>query len=328
MLIPLPFLSALVSAALALRLAMLRALPLQSRGLFGALAVISAYGSVLVGLRYGYGLDGLAPFHRVVPFFLGPLLHLGFAAMAAPLSRWALLGHLGGAVLAAGVFSALLDLLDLAIALSYLVYLALLWRTYRGGPDALARLPTDLTQPMWRWCRGAMVLLAVVLVLETTVAVMFMSGFGAYVPQLIAVGSLPITAGLFVAALNVPVAAQVSATVSPEGLDDIDAYLSASEAFRDPELSLAKLARGLGQPIKSVSQRINAGTGSSVSTYINRKRVEAAARQLRETRDKVEVVGQDCGFLSRSNFYRAFQEAHDMTPAAYRRAAAGGALTR
>ena len=59
-------------------------------------------------------------------------------------------------------------------------------------------------------------------------------------------------------------------------------------------------------------------TGMTFVAYINRVRVEHAARLLLETDLKSEAVGFDCGFDSPSHFYKCFKEHYGMSPARYR----------
>ena len=148
----------------------------------------------------------------------------------------------------------------------------------------------------------------------------FLFGVEHLVAPIITYGSLPILAVQFWAILHVPMAAIVErAEVSDEAMDEIEALLAETHLYRDPDLSLSRLARRLGQPVKSVSRTINAATGSSVSHYINGWRINEAADLLRTTSRKVDDISQACGFLSRSNFYREFHRIYGMTPAAYRK---------
>ncbi|MDG1211928.1 MAG: helix-turn-helix domain-containing protein [Paracoccaceae bacterium] len=57
---------------------------------------------------------------------------------------------------------------------------------------------------------------------------------------------------------------------------------------------------------------------------MNDRRIEAAAEALLTTNSKIEIIAQNSGFLSRSNFYREFQGVHGITPAAYRKAGEAG----
>jgi len=55
-----------------------------------------------------------------------------------------------------------------------------------------------------------------------------------------------------------------------------------------------------------------------VSQYVNGFRLDHAAQLLRSTDTSVVQVMAQSGFLTRSNFYREFQNRFGQTPAAYR----------
>jgi len=59
-------------------------------------------------------------------------------------------------------------------------------------------------------------------------------------------------------------------------------------------------------------------TGMSFVAYINKVKLEHAARLLLETDLKVESVGYDCGFDSPSHFYKCFKEHYGLSPARYK----------
>jgi len=321
MLIPLPFLTALVSAIFLARLVLLRALPMQSRVLFGVMFALAAVGSTLIGMRFGYGMAAIIPFQRPIPLMLGPALFLGFAAMQAPVSAVRIAAHFGIAVALAIATSIYVGPLDLIIALSYATYWVLLFLQYRRGGEGMAALPMEVTEQMRRWMLGALVFFAAVIVLENAVTLSFVFGAEQYVVPLISFGSLPLIALLLFGALNLPQGKTKSAgPVDSDALEQIDAYLAETKLYRDPELSLTRLARRLGQPVKSLSRTINAATGASVSHYINNWRIDEAAELLRSSPRKVDDIAQACGFLSRSNFYREFQRVHKESPSAFRKA--------
>ena len=136
---------------------------------------------------------------------------------------------------------------------------------------------------------------------------------------------MPIIAALIVAAISVPSGrAKPAPAGNSDALEEIAAFLAETHAYRDPDLSLAKFARQLGQPVRQISRIVNDATGSSVSNYINRWRIDEAAELLGSTGRKIDDIAYSVGFLSRSNFYREFQRIHDTSPSAYRKRARSG----
>lgn len=94
--------------------------------------------------------------------------------------------------------------------------------------------------------------------------------------------------------------------------------------YKDPGLTLPKLARRLGIPQARLSQLLNDNHGTAFKPYLARIRIEAAKRLLRtHAAASMEDVAEASGFLSTSNFYRSFNKLEGTTPAAWRRAQTG-----
>jgi len=92
--------------------------------------------------------------------------------------------------------------------------------------------------------------------------------------------------------------------------------------WRDPEISLASLARALGTNTTYLSKALNEGLGVSFHDFVNRRRVDAMKQLLAdpaESRDLM-AIAFDAGFRSKASFNRVFAEFVGMTPSAFRRA--------
>lgn len=89
---------------------------------------------------------------------------------------------------------------------------------------------------------------------------------------------------------------------------------------RDPELTLARLARHLGTNTGYLSKAINQGEGTNFATFIARLRAAAVAARLEEG-DPTDLltIALEEGFGSKASFNRAFMAAHGKSPSAYRR---------
>lgn len=95
------------------------------------------------------------------------------------------------------------------------------------------------------------------------------------------------------------------------------------ELWRDPDISLASMARALGANTAYVSRALNEGLGVSFHDFVNGRRVEALKRLLadpNETRDLM-TLAFDVGFSSKASFNRVFADVAGMTPSAFRRSA-------
>ena len=90
--------------------------------------------------------------------------------------------------------------------------------------------------------------------------------------------------------------------------------------WRDPELTLAKLAKAMGTNTAYLSQGLNEGLGENFSAVVNRRRVAAVQAALRdpdEGRDLL-TLAFDVGFSSKAIFNRAFARFAGMSPSAWR----------
>ena len=86
----------------------------------------------------------------------------------------------------------------------------------------------------------------------------------------------------------------------------------------DPALSVSRLAAQTGYTADYLSNLFSVATGEHLSAYINRLRVERAARLLRESTLAGKEIAWACGFASPSYFIRAFRAHWGQTPKAWR----------
>lgn len=95
--------------------------------------------------------------------------------------------------------------------------------------------------------------------------------------------------------------------------------------YREPELTLATVARRLGTNTAYLSRGLNEGLGASFSHVINRMRVDAACVALARG-GAVLGTGLDVGFGSKATFNRVFRQLVGCTPSAYRARAGEGLI--
>ena len=98
-----------------------------------------------------------------------------------------------------------------------------------------------------------------------------------------------------------------------EIMGQLQTLIADKKLYLDPDLTLARLARRLGYPLKQVSIAINAATGENVSRYINKYRIEHACREL-ENGQNVTTAMLASGFNTKSNFNREFLRITGKTP--------------
>lgn len=328
--VPLPLFLTLLAAIIG-ALALTRAwLPAMAKAFFAALAALIMVETLLVALRFAYRIEEVLVVQRLLPFWIGPLLYLGFVALSdrsvRMQPRTAL--HLGIALISTVLIAALPPLriaLDLMIGLSYAAYALLLLHLWRGGPDRLSQLAVAHVGFMRRMILIGVVLLCVTCVMDTLIAIDFARNAGANVGQLLSVASLVLIVLLGGAVFGTIWRGPGVRPLIEKTKQDAEieararAYLSESRIYVDPQLSLTRLARRLGVPDRALSEAINRQCGKNVSQFINEFRIAEAAWLLRSTSDPVSAVGEAAGFLTRSNFYTEFQRTHGESPGAFRK---------
>jgi|GEM_PF-2250474 len=96
--------------------------------------------------------------------------------------------------------------------------------------------------------------------------------------------------------------------------------LKNNELYLNPSLTLRDLASTVGSSEKKVSYLINQHLNTNYYSLINKYRVEKFKTEIGEPTNKnlsVEGVALNCGFSSKSSFYRAFKAHTQMSPSAY-----------
>lgn len=132
--------------------------------------------------------------------------------------------------------------------------------------------------------------------------------------------------GVTAAEESAAAAESVPRPLTPEDgaeLEWIEAEVESRQLYLDPELTLPGLAEQLGLPPRRLSSLVNRGHGSNFSSWINRYRVDEAARRLSDPTAEGENVLEvlyASGFNSKSSFNAAFKRLKGTTPSEFRRA--------
>lgn len=94
--------------------------------------------------------------------------------------------------------------------------------------------------------------------------------------------------------------------------------LEEKDIYLNPHLTLTMLSQMLGTNSTYLSRIINQHYHCNFRTLLKRYRIEYSKKLLQEGTCRIETLAKECGFLSRSTFYAAFQELEHITPAEYR----------
>ena len=99
----------------------------------------------------------------------------------------------------------------------------------------------------------------------------------------------------------------------------LETIITRDELFQDPDLKLSDLAKTANIPSHQLSQLLNDNLGMSFSAYLNSYRIKAACLLLSgDSPLKLEEIGYQVGFNSKSTFYAAFKKHLGTTPTLYR----------
>jgi AraC-like DNA-binding protein len=344
--IPLPFVISLVLCLLLVRMGR------QGDGRLGLLPLLVgsfALQAVLSGLNWSVGWH---PVRLVQPILAAVLPALAFVAFdhlrrsgkPDPARLWP---HLAPALLVAVLVAFRREPIDLVLFAVYLGYGIALLRMSRAGPAALvaARIGDE------RVAHRALIALGCLLVatafVDAAVSLDLAFGSGRLAGTILTVSGV-----LWLAAAGyAATAAEGSRPASePDGMPDvpeppgatsdagigaepppedaaivarIDRLMREHHLYRDPDLTLERLARRAGAPARQISAALNRIHGRNVSQVVNEYRVAEARRRLVETREPVTAVMLESGFGTKSNFNREFLRITGMSPSAYRQSNGG-----
>jgi AraC-like DNA-binding protein len=328
--IPLPFVVALMLAILLARLILQRDRQLMPAIVFVGACTIT---SVLTGLRWSFDIPGLQLLRLVAAASIAPIAWVCFARLAeswTPQRLWlALLPPLAALVL--GLL--MLRWLDALLGALFLGYGAALMAMALRGPDGFGAVRLNEV----RGTQKAALLIGAALIVSGLIDQVIAADFGfyrgAHAARIIGIANaftLPFIAYAVVAvggSVAVPESGpQESEKPAPSTADDariveaVAGLMREQALFRDPDLTLNRLARRAGIPARQISAAINRVQGRSVSQMVNEYRIAEARRLLKETDLAVTQVMLQSGFQTKSNFNREFLRATGMTPSDYRKA--------
>ncbi|MGO4852140.1 helix-turn-helix domain-containing protein [Phaeovulum sp. W22_SRMD_FR3] len=298
---------------------------------FLVLILVSILQSVLSGLRWGYGVQEVAYLMPVIAATVPPLAYAGVSQLvrASPLSgRARLILHMLPVALIVLLLLVWRDALDIVLALIFMVYAGAILALMRTGTDALQRLPFENATPAFRSILFAACALLFSAALDIYVFLDFSEGRSRHALTIITLGNLAaliiLSLAAAIAGRNPSADAEPEAAPGPEGdgdrdtMDRVTLHLRGRQVYRDPELTLDRLARKVLIPARQISGAINRTTGKNVSQYVNEYRIAEACQHLSETDKPVTEIMFDVGFQTKSNFNREFRRVTDMTPIQWR----------
>lgn len=115
------------------------------------------------------------------------------------------------------------------------------------------------------------------------------------------------------------VAGSATTPEQAETLAAADRMLRESHLYKDPDLTIARLARRLSVPTRQLSEAINQAGGMNFHTFVNTARIDVAKSTLKaEPHWTILDIAIECGFNSKSTFNDAFRRQTGITPSQFR----------
>lgn len=327
--IPLPFIAGLVFALTLSRSLKGVEVP-GTRRYFYAFLILYALQGIGIGLRFGYGVERLAPFLPVSAAAMAPLAYLAFLALAEgrPQRPWL---HLLAPVAVGLAVAFLRDLVDILLLAVFCAYAIALYRLTLLGDASQAQAALQRVVPARRAARLTAGLMLFFGLSDAALAI-YAGRFGnAEVPLVVGIMNLATLAAVVVyyfapeftrapvrPGVSVEPAAAAVSAADRALLARITAALEDGRLYRDENLSLARLARKAGLPARDVSAVVNRVEGINVSQFVNIRRINEACRLLTQTDGPMSEIMFESGFGTKSNFNREFRRITGMSPKAWR----------
>lgn len=334
--IPLPFVVALLLVVMFIVFLRSRD-DVRTNRAFLALIALCAAQSVLVGLRWGYGVSATRYVLPVLAACLPPLVYIAFRGLmgVGAQSRRAMIASL----VLSPLFIVLLEFtlpvaIDLALIIIFVGHAVALLFLAQKGPDGLDEAQFASVSSAHRALIIAAVALCVSALFDILVFLDFEWAHGENVAELVSNANLfgLLLIGLMAALASDSKAPKVATEPASEFpspplepseqdrdvVDKLDRLMAAQTLYRDENLNLSRLARRLGLPSRQISGAINRSLGINVSQYVNQLRIREACRLLEETEQSVTAIMLSAGFQTKSNFNREFRRVTGMSPVDWR----------
>ena len=101
---------------------------------------------------------------------------------------------------------------------------------------------------------------------------------------------------------------------------EVDKRIMKERLFANPDFGRDDLMRLLGVDKNTLPGMLQKYTGTSVTGYVNTKRMEYAVSLIKEHPEyTLESIAEACGIKSSATFIRNFKATYDMTPSDYRK---------
>ena len=100
----------------------------------------------------------------------------------------------------------------------------------------------------------------------------------------------------------------------------LESYLDIHKPYLEPELTIGQLAKTLNIPVNTLSRTINSYYQKTFFDLINEYRINEVTERLKEPSNQkytILYLAYECGFNSKTTFYRVFKKLKGKTPSEY-----------
>ncbi|WP_370897368.1 helix-turn-helix domain-containing protein [Chryseobacterium gossypii] len=112
---------------------------------------------------------------------------------------------------------------------------------------------------------------------------------------------------------------KISDEVADNFVTKLEKLMHHEELYKNPNLKLNHLAAKMSMSPHQLSQLLNDNLGKSFSTYINEYRIKEACELIEnDSYLKIEEIGYEVGFNSKSTFFSTFKKIKNTTPLLYK----------
>jgi AraC-like DNA-binding protein len=99
----------------------------------------------------------------------------------------------------------------------------------------------------------------------------------------------------------------------------LETLMNNEELYKNPNLKISDLASKMNMPSHQLSQLLNDNLEKSFATYINEHRIQEACEKIENgSYLKIEEIGYEVGFNSKSTFFSTFKKIKNTTPLLYK----------
>lgn len=315
-------------------LAMDTRIPFNARLFLGIFLMCLGAVALLLGFRLSFQFEWASRLQPYVAILAAPSAYLGFAAFAQDIGpSWrrnvywnaaifgiALIGLLAPIPVSADVF---------VLAINSIYFLRIAW-LLRHSVDHFYVVPAHSIHVLRSAIFATATLIGMMIVIDTLILTVGLVATEPYLMELLTGASGVLVAFIFVVCLagapmllRLPNGASNTPSQPTETdvdlMHEIDTLMEQKQLYRDCNLTLARIAKRLSVPARSVSGATNRTKKMNFSRYVNSYRISHAQCVLQETDLPITEVMFEAGFISKSNFNTEFRRATGQTPSEFKR---------